>query len=810
MTSFVFSTLKGSSISFDTGSDVMIFSQFDGTANDFRFLDNGESTLIFKESDEASLLAGGAVAVTLQGVRLNQLTSGNFEFFGTSTAIIGDNTANQPVGDTDNDNADQVITGTSGNEHILGRGGNDSITAGAGDDFVNGNTENDTILGEDGNDELFGGGGQDTLLGGNGNDLMNGNADNDSLDGEGGNDTLFGDTGDDIIRSTSGNSSQQGNAGNDQMFGSAGTDIMRGGQGNDTISGAGGNDTVLGNAGDDSITLATGVGETAQIFGNEGNDIINIAAASAAATISINGNAGNDNITGSAGNDNILGGKDNDTLNGGAGADFLGGNFGDDSLVGAEGDDILRGGPGNDTVIGGTGNDQMFGGLGDDLFQFEPVDAETENNTVTGGAGEDTIVFTSATAATVINTNNMSQIDVIQVPTGIVRLTDVDLNRTDNGTIEVNLSAEGAGATLLLNTSSVSASQTVKVSRADDEIVNLEGGFSHRVFLEGGVDIRAGNGTDTIIGNEGVDSISSGTGRDSLTGGGGGDSFVINSSNSNATSGVDIITDFDRLSDSIVVDFTLSDSRGNATPVGGSASSIAEVEALIASASTNAGDVHIINVTSGGLSGNKFAYIEANTTLGYQSGSDYLIQFSGASTSLFAEDLVEQSSEVTGTLILGTSGVDTLVGAGGPDTLVSAESADQLTGAGAADTFRFDSISSNSTNGVDGLLDFQSGVDVIQISVAIAATNVKYTDASGTASSIAEVEALITGGFNNAGLGNGIGDLQVINITGGTLNGAQFAAIGFDSVAGYNAGADILIQLGGTSNAPEITDISGI
>ena len=75
------------------------------------------------------------------------------------------------------------ITGTKGNDNLIGTDRQDSITAGQGDDLLDGRSSNDilrggsgndTLLGQDGNDKISGGSGDDTLVGGSGRDIVRG------------------------------------------------------------------------------------------------------------------------------------------------------------------------------------------------------------------------------------------------------------------------------------------------------------------------------------------------------------------------------------------------------------------------------------------------------------------------------------------------------------------------------------------------------------------------------------------------------------------------------------------------------------
>jgi serralysin len=88
------------------------------------------------------------------------------------------------------DNIDNVVTGTAGNDLLVGGSGNNAILGLTGDD---------TLIGGDGNNVLDGSGGNDLLIAGNGDNMLFGGAGNDTLIGGNGNDTLNGGTGDDVL-----------------------------------------------------------------------------------------------------------------------------------------------------------------------------------------------------------------------------------------------------------------------------------------------------------------------------------------------------------------------------------------------------------------------------------------------------------------------------------------------------------------------------------------------------------------------------------------------------------------------------------
>lgn len=264
------------------------------------------------------------------------------------------------------------ITGSAGDDLILGTLCADDIAAGEGDDNVDARAGDDLIEAGGGSDHVVAGDGGDTVLGGAGDDVVFAGAGADVVSGGAGHDRLFGEAGDDLLF---------GEAGDDLLDGGDGRDLLDGGEGDDHLLGGGGDDRVYGAAGDDDLSGGTGA----------------------------------DVLSGEAGDDKLEGGEGADLLSDGTGRDVVSGGAGDDVIVlvldGA--DDEVDGGSGRDTldlsastvdlvvdlmnervsaqsggidriasieaIISGSGNDRfvvgdrdlvLTGGAGDDVFAF--------------------------------------------------------------------------------------------------------------------------------------------------------------------------------------------------------------------------------------------------------------------------------------------------------------------------------------------------------------------------------------------------------------------------------------------------------
>ncbi len=370
----------------------------------------------------------------------------------------------------------ETITGTAGDDNVVGSSQPEIINAGNGADRVRG---------LDADDAIFGGGGIDKIFGGAGNDIIVGEAGDDTLYGEAGNDLLHGNDGADLINGGDGHDLINGGAGIDTLLGGAGDDIIFGEDDADTISGGTGNDYLYGDAGNDTLT------------GGAGND-------------TLYGGLDNDSVYGDAGDDILYGEGGNDALYGGLGNDTLYGNNGDDTLLGAAGNDILYGNDGTDTLTGGAGNDTLEGGLG--------------SNTLDGGADSDTVSYANATAGVTLDLTLATAQDTIGAGTdtliSIENFTGSAYNDIVTGTTGNNVLTGGVGTDMLIYSNATSA-VTLNMSLATAQ--NTGGAGTDTV--SGFENLLASDYNDTITGTTAANVITGGIGSDTLSGGDGNDTL---------------------------------------------------------------------------------------------------------------------------------------------------------------------------------------------------------------------------------------------------------------------------------------------
>ena len=140
----------------------------------------------------------------------------------------------------------RTITGTMGNDRLVGTPFDDVINCGAGNDRVLGMGGDDVINCGSGHDRVDGGSGRDRILGGTGIDVLKGGRHNDRISAGSSNDRLWGGSGNDRLLGGRGNDTLRGEGGRDRLYGQSGRDVLFrsgtdrlfGGSGRDRIAGA--------------------------------------------------------------------------------------------------------------------------------------------------------------------------------------------------------------------------------------------------------------------------------------------------------------------------------------------------------------------------------------------------------------------------------------------------------------------------------------------------------------------------------------------------------------------------------------------
>ncbi len=323
------------------------------------------------------------------------------------------------------------ITGTAGNDSLIGTELDDTIDGMGGADTLSGRGGNDLLVAAAGLRAARGGAGEDTLDNSGGVNLSAAIIDGVEILSGGGAFThhqlnsfeRFEDIRA-LQQTTAGEVDLRGRIESlapDQTFlnyrGSDGTDrivlsdaefniLLNVGGGDDWAETGSGNDILFANrqfdfgSGSEGVTLSAGDGHD-RIEGGNNGDILIGGTSAFDMSDTIEGDDGADEIHGGAGNDLLYGGSagdqwdvgGDDTIYGGAGSDTIEGGlyhdliYGDDGQGGADFGDVINGGSGRDTIYGGAGNDYLQGGgqAGD------RVHGGTGSDTLIGSSGGDTL-----------------------------------------------------------------------------------------------------------------------------------------------------------------------------------------------------------------------------------------------------------------------------------------------------------------------------------------------------------------------------------------------------------------------------------
>lgn len=292
------------------------------------YLKNGTPTFLIRAADKS---------VEFSGLTIENFTSTTLTFASGARFLAGDLQAGM-AGDAN----DNLVTGGTVGDVLLGLGGNDTLKGGGGDDILHGGDGNDLLDGGSGMDWAFySRDGFSPLLA----NLMTG-----KIYQSGSVDTVIGI---EAVRGGMGDDTYIGNAAGNVFRGRGGIDYLDGHAGFDYAY-YGERDVTQGARVDLSTNKATndGFGNTDFLFNIEA--VIGTYLADG-----ITGDAFANLLRGEGGNDTLAGGNGNDTLEGGLANDRLDGGSGNDTLLGGDGNDYLKGGLGADNLLGGNGADRF-------------------------------------------------------------------------------------------------------------------------------------------------------------------------------------------------------------------------------------------------------------------------------------------------------------------------------------------------------------------------------------------------------------------------------------------------------------------
>ncbi|MDD2893761.1 MAG: VCBS domain-containing protein [Halothiobacillaceae bacterium] len=513
--------------------------------------------------------------------------------------------------------------------------------------------------------------GDETLVGSRVNYIMLGGAGNDVLDGGGGADTYVfnrGDGNDTIIDTSSNNILELGGGITAGMI----LPRLDGVTGEVRLDFGGGDSLVVGNYDASQSYLSLSIGQVKFADGTT----TQLSTLLSDAGFLVEGSVSGEVLQGAMSNRNEMYGFDgNDTLIGGQRDDQLHGDVGDDVLDSGYGNDILTGGVGNDFLSGGEGDDVYVYNLGDGNDVIDDTMLRGQINTVRLGAGADvqSIEYQggSVTGKLILHfaDGGSLQINNVTANNAIVTSSIQRFELADGSVLSaaeffgqyvVNVEGStdwwGAGNDALHGTnlddyiSGYYGNDVLMGGRGNDV---LDGGSEDDVLSgDGGNDtLFGGDGNDILYGREGDDVLQGDSGNDVLAGGTGNDTYVFN-----LWDGEDHIAD---TSGTDVLSFGAGIARGDL------AFSKTGVDLRIEL--PNGGDAVVVDNWFTGTSTVNTVLFDDGTTL----------------------DLVGIAQNIADVPVVGTAVGETLVGSVYNDILQGGQGDDTLIGGTGADVYRF-------------------------------------------------------------------------------------------------------------------------
>jgi len=411
---------------------------------------------------------------------------------------------------------------------------------------------------------------------------------------------------------------------------------------------------------------------------------------------------GNDTLFGDGGNDSLFGGNGNDFINGGDGNDLLGGGLGNDSILGGADNDFIDGGNGNDTIDGQGGDDVIQTGLGQDLVIWNG-----------SGDGVDTIQESPGAQELMVMGDGGADSFTVDSNSGLLRVTEGAASITaSNSTNEVTiLGGNGDDSITVSSIDDVRQVSLIIDGQGNNDTITAMNARLGGVLL----DLRGGDGDDTVTGSRDRETISGNAGDDSLSGGessdvldGGEGNDVLNGDvgddSLDGGSGNDTLNGNDG-NDSLQGSFgndVLMGGVGNDTLRGGFGNDTLNGAAGNDLADGNQDDDRVL----GGSGDDSLDGGTGDDTVTGQSGNDQLkggdgndrIEGNSGRDTIDGGDGEDTIDAGTGNDIIdggdgndsvnGMSGRDTLIGGDGNDTLLGGGGVDRIFGGDGADILR--------------------------------------------------------------------------------------------------------------------------
>lgn len=515
---------------------------------------------------------------------------------------------------------------------------------------------------------------------------------------------------------------------NDNVIGTSGDDNLEGGGGDDFLFGDDGDDTVNGGTGQDEIDAGSGRGN--DIYdGGDGIDVITFRSQSKSLTIDLmdaklgTGQASGgaidvdtliniENIVSGSGDDFIYGdGKDN-VIEGAGGADFMDGRGGNDTASYAE--------SGKGVIVSLAGGGSAGDAFGDTLVNFEniigsahsdEIAGDSDNNILDGGIGGSDIM-TGLAGDDILRFSNQTQGN------------STFYGGSDFDTLDLSSSTLGG---MIIDPNN--ARTTDKSSSVDffsiEKIIGTEFDDSFE-DVSGLKHVDGGGGNDFIKSRfTSSTTFDGGAGQDIFVAGRGNDIYLFSDLEHSVRNSADRIFRFEVGLDKIDLTglgFTGLDTDGGGTEAG----------ELRITYSSGANRSYLRNEQ------NSFEFFLDGDFRNVLSDSDFIFN---------DVDPIQYTGTVNRDKINGTDGDDIIDGQGNRDTLF---------GGLGDDVFRFSEVSHSTRAGSDRILDFEIGVDKVDL-IAFGFTGF---DTDGGLTEVGEMRIVYSSGTDRTYIRNDQNDLQ--------------------------------------------------
>lgn len=439
------------------------------------------------------------------------------------------------------------------------------------------------------------------------------------------------------------------------------------------------------------------------------------------------------------------------------------------TILGTSGNDDLAGTGGSDVFnMSQGGNDKVDGGAAKDQFNFGG--AFDAGDQVIGGGGNDTLA---------LNGDYWGPKQLYLGPSTLVSVEQIKLVAGHSYSLNLTDPNVASGHTLTLDASALGAADILYAYsqfETDGNIKVIGGTGGDTIYLGGVSSIaNAGDGNDTIYGVA--------NGHESINGGNGDDSISLQSSATVSVKGGD---GNDSIAPQTLLNAGDRIDGGNGFDEVGLAAGYENGFKFRASTITNVESLFLdhnhsfrLVINDGNVAAGAHMIINGDLV---QNGNTVV---------------VNASSETDGSLFIGGgTGNDTLVGGQGGNTISGGGGQDKLTAGTGDDVFLYFSGAADSTGtSYDVIKGFDASHDSFDLTGAVGAVDAAITSGALHASHFdADLAAIVDGAHLSAG------HAVLFTASAGSLAGHTFLVVDANGMAGYQTGADYVMELAAAQN----------